>query len=213
MILVLFLLGFLILIFLILFLILLSNLEINFEEIDISNVNRNVKKQNKFKLVFKLYLFDKIPIFKIKIDEKRLSKFNIKEKIKKINILEVKKEFKFDKNMLSILKKVEIKIKKFNLMLDIGTQDAVITSFIVFFVSTLISIILGICIKKYDGEKYQYIITPHYTDKNIYKIRLDCIINVKMAHIIYMIFLILKKRGVDKNERASNRRSYDYSYG
>ena len=56
-----------------------------------------------------------------------------------------------------------------------------------------------------------YDIKPIYKDKNLYEISLNCIIEVKMVHIINMIYKIVKKRRSDKNERTSNRRAYDNS--
>ena len=62
-------------------------------------------------------------------------------------------------------------------------------------------------------EHYNYTIEPIYQNKNIYKIQFNCIIQVKMVHIINVIYIFLKKGRSDLNERTtSNRRSYGYSY-
>ncbi len=54
---------------------------------------------------------------------------------------------------------------------------------------------------------------PIYEDKNRIKLILNCIIQVKLVHIISIIYYVVKKRKEKrKYERASNRRSYDYSY-
>lgn len=52
---------------------------------------------------------------------------------------------------------------------------------------------------------------PMYRFGNSINLSLNCIINVKMVHIIYVIYILLKK-GMIKNERTSNRGAYDYSY-
>ena len=64
---------------------------------------------------------------------------------------------------------------------------------------------------KTDYKKTNFKIIPLYKYGNAINFRLNCIINVKLVHIIHIIY-ILSKKGMIKNERASNRRSYDYSY-
>ena len=51
-----------------------------------------------------------------------------------------------------------------------------------------------------------------YKNKNIIKLQLDGIFDIKMIHIINTICTIKKKRRVYKNERTSNRRTYDNCY-
>jgi len=60
-------------------------------------------------------------------------------------------------------------------------------------------------------KKSEFIVKPLYNLGNSIKFNLNCIISVKVVHIIYVIYILLKKRRAS-NERASNRRSYDYSY-
>jgi hypothetical protein len=67
-------------------------------------------------------------------------------------------------------------------------------------------------IKEFQKQKHKYTITPVYADKNIIKINLNCIIKIKMIHIICVLYILMKKRRVEKHERTSNRRTYDYSY-
>ena len=121
-----------------------------------------------------------------------------------------KKDFSFQD--LKLLKKIKPNVSLLNLELKIGTEDAILTSFIVFLISTGISILLPHVIKRYDKNKYKYLITPLYFQKNLYQIKLNCIIEIKLVHIINMIYIFIKKRRSDKNERTSNRRPYDYSY-
>ena len=89
---------------------------------------------------------------------------------------------------------------------------AVLTAFIVFFVSTLISVLLPNIVKKSKNKYCDYIVQPIYVDKNVYKIEFNCIIELKIVHIISIIYFLAKKGRSDKNERASNRRSYEYGY-
>ena len=59
-------------------------------------------------------------------------------------------------------------------------------------------------------KKKAFSVYPLYNFGNSIKINLNCIIKVKIVHIIYVIYILLRRR--NKNERASNRRAYDYSY-
>ena len=76
----------------------------------------------------------------------------------------------------------------------------------------IISMILPRIIKKYNSKKYYYEIKPIYKNENMVKLDFSCIINIKMVHIMDILYLVLKKGRVNKNERTSNRRAYDYSY-
>ena len=55
-------------------------------------------------------------------------------------------------------------------------------------------------------------IYPVYNYQNLLNIEFSGIFEIKMIHIINIIYILNKKEGVKKNERTSNRRSYDYSY-
>lgn len=88
----------------------------------------------------------------------------------------------------------------------------ILTSAIITALASIIGIGLARIIEIYNKEKYSYEIYPIYQNKNLIKLDLNCIIKVKMVHIISIIYLIVKKRRVEKSERTSNRMSYDYSY-
>ena len=62
--------------------------------------------------------------------------------------------------------------------------------------------------------QYQfYKIEPLYLNHNIYEIKLNCIFEIKMVHIINMIYYFIKKRrGENHEQRTSDRRAYGYSY-
>ena len=76
--------------------------------------------------------------------------------------------------------------------------------------SSIISI--GISILQVKEEDISYKIEPIYIDQNFIKIVISGIFQLKLIHIINMIYVFNKKGGMKKYERTSNRRSYDYSY-
>lgn len=190
--------------------ILLSTLQIKLEDIIISNDNKQKKLNYKYTIYFQLYLFNKLKWLGIRIDETKLKKLNTT--FKKINIKQVKDTLPSKQEIKELFKKLQIEVSLFRLEMQIGTEDVMITSALVGGISALLGIGLSKVISKYEKKKYHYQIEPIYKNTNIVNLKLNCIIQVKLVHIIYIIYVLLKKRRVKKHERTSNRRSYDYGY-
>ena len=155
---------------------------------------------------------------------KNLENSKIFGKISKINIKKISLDFeKKLKNQIRkgtinpiiilriIIKNIKIDILELKINLKFGTKDAFFTSMLIAFVSIIISNILKIKVKKIN-KNYYYIISPIYTGENIFKLNLNCIISLKIVHIINIIYMIFKKGRSDKYVRTSNRRSYDYCH-
>ena len=176
-----------------------------------------IKKQYEYCYIIKLKLFNLITLAKLKIDNNKIKKYNKKKWVNKIKLKAIEKILNYRKNIIKInelkeLKTLNIKIKKIKLILKIETEDAIFTSYIVAFLSIFIAIIIKSLGEEYKEEKYKYKIIPEYGYKNFLKINLNCIINVKMAHIIKVIFIILQRRRDNENARTPDRRTYDYSH-
>lgn len=210
----------LLLIIILLFLIILSTLKITIKKFELSNINKGIvdkKVKANFNINIGLFLFGKIKIFNSKITDDKLEKItkkiNIKNKIKNIDFKNLKGKIKLDKETKDFIKDVKIiEISRFNLNLEIGTEDVIFTSFLITILSVIISIILSRTLKKEAIKISSYKVLPIYNNKNLIKISFDGIINLKIVHIIFIIFNLLKKGRVDKDGRTSNRRTYDYSY-
>ena len=74
----------------------------------------------------------------------------------------------------------------------------------------MISDLLKNKIKSYKTQKFN--VKPVFINKNLLNIDFSGIFEIKMIHIINIIYILNKKEGVKKYERTSNRRSYAYSY-
>lgn len=192
--------------------IILSTISVRIEKFKVSNYNECEKLNIDYKVFFELLFLNKIKILSIKIDKELVDKLKVKEKVKNIDFKQAKTNMPSKKDLKQIIKKLQIRIDKLNLKAEIGTIDVILTSAIITILASVIGIVFAKIIKKYDKEKYNYEIYPIYQNKNLIKVDLNCIIKVKMVHIISIIYLLVKKRRVEKNERTSNRRSYDYSY-
>ena len=206
--------GIILFIFLILFIIFLSTLEIEVENFVFNSNNKRSKKLEDYLIYIKLKFVNKITWLKIKIDYKKIKKYKLfnNKILKKLSnfkdmVSKNQKEI-FKKENIKYIKELDIKLKKIHLDMKISVLDAMFTSLIVPLVSTLLSILLAKNIKKYKIEKYNYTITPIYKENIQIIISLNCIINVKMVHIINILYMLLKRRSVKYDERTSNRRAY-----
>ena len=113
---------------------------------------------------------------------------------------------------IKVLKELEIKIDKLNLLFEFCIENSAVTAFSTVIISTLISVVLSIFANGYKKEKYKYKIKPIFGKQNFFKICIDCIISLKMVHIINVIYILKKKRSVNKyDKRTSDRRTYAYS--
>ena len=193
-------------------LIIFSKIRIEIEKFKYSSNTNVINRKhinNNYCIILKLCILKNLPIIKIQITEEKLSKFKsnvkLKEKIRKeIGKIDVKKLEK------EISKTIKILIEKFNLKIEVGTENAVVTAMIIPFISTLISFLLRNKVEKYKDQKYN--IKPVFLNKNMLNIEFSGIFQIKMIHIINIIYILNKKEGEDRNERTSNRRSYAYSY-
>ena len=193
----------------ILILLIFSKIQIQIDNLSFSsNRIRHINKD--YQIIIKLLVFSKIPIFKYNITKTKLEKLRLKEKVRNIDFKILKNRNKFDKKMLKATKKINISIKKIKLYIELGTENASLTSIIIPIVSTVIA---NIFYKKVENYKNQnFTIKPIYINQNLINILIDGIFEIKMIHIINIIYVLNKKEGVKKYERTSNRRSYDYSY-
>ena len=209
MILVLIFLGILVLLVTIITLIIASTLHIQIKNLSVSNMEP--KNTNEYAIIFSLYLGNKIKWIWFRLNDKKVRKMYSKMQLEKLDFKKFRKDFKVKD--LKELPKLQPKISYLNLDANLGVISPVTTSFLVATISSIISIALPYLATSLKKERYIYNIKPHYYNKNLYKINLNCIIEIKMVHIINIIFILIKK-GRKKNEQSttSNRKPYAYSY-
>lgn len=210
MILVLFLFGLIILIGITAILIIASTLHIQIKNLSISNMQK--KNNTKYAIIFSIYFANKIKYIWFNLNSKRAKKIYSKVQLEKIDLKKFKKVFKLSD--LKELTKLHLKISDLNLEMNIGTKSPLVTSFLVVTISNAISLLLPHLVNNLKDNRYFYNIKPLYYNKELYKINLDCIIEIKMVHIINVIYYIFLKKGRRENERSttSNRKSYAYSH-
>ncbi len=195
----------------------LSDLEIEINKLYFDTHNKKHEKLKDYLFYIRLKLFDKITWVKIKIDNKKVNKIKkskvlnskIFDKFKtSYNVKDIILKNKKDIFSMNIIKELDIEIKQLDLEIELSIVDAILTSLSVPVISSIISIILSKNINKYNRNKYHYKITPLYEYKPALKIKLNCIINIKIVHIMNIIYILTKKRSVEYDKRTSNRRAY-----
>jgi len=185
-------------------------------QVEIENFRLNLPK-NKDKILndtflfkIKLVIFGTLPIINLKINREKLKKLenNLKDKKIKLDINKIGKQI--TKENINDAKKLQMHIEKIKLKINFGTENTILTSFMVPIISTIWSIVLTK--KRVKEEKQRLEINPIYNKGNLVNIVFEGIFEIKMIHIIKVICAKIKKRRVEKYERTSNRRAYDYSY-
>lgn len=203
------------LIFLILILAIITiRMKIKLKNIEFNSRNKEHLSRN-FLVEIKLYIFNFIPILKFKITNNGILKFinneKIKRELKKQEVKLVENRKNIDIETINSLKNIKVQIDEMRLDITIGTEDASITAFVIPIISTIIAIFLSRQVQEYN-EKQIFSIKPIYINQNLINIEFSGIFQIKMIHIISTICILNKKRKGDKNERTSNRGTYDYGY-
>lgn len=168
-------------------------------KIEIKNLNFKLDRNffnDDFTISFTIFLLNFIPVFKTKITKEKFKKIDIKgrlgHRIKKYN---TDKE-----NSIQLLKIIFPRIKKIDLKIKFGTENAAYTAIIYPIIKTIFNNIF----------KRDILVEAMFNNKNELNIFLEGIFEVKLIHIINKLIIYNKRRGY-KNERTSNRRSYAFS--
>ena len=102
------------------------------------------------------------------------------------------------------MKEVHTNIKKLDLKIELGTENASLTSIIVGILSTIIAITIRDKMK--NQEKQKFIVKPIYNNQNLINIEFTVIFEIKMTHIINIIYILNRK---EKEEKFSKKRHID----
>ena len=210
MVLVLFFLGILVLLISVIILIIVSTLHIQIKNLSVSNMKP--KNKAEYAIIISLYLGNKIKWIWFNLNDKKMKKMYSKIQLEKLDFQKFKKDFKM-KDLKQLLK-LKPKISYLNLDANLGVIEPTTTSFLVAIIATIISLLLPYLATELKEKNYIYNIKPLYYNQNLYKVNVDCIIEIKMVHIINVIYYILIKKGRKKNDQSttSNRKPYAYSY-
>ncbi len=191
MVLVFILLTILIIILAFLFLILLSTSHIEVQNLVLTNI-KGEKQSPNYAIILSLYLGNKLKWISFHLNSEKLRKAYSKMQLEKIDLKKLEKDFRWED--LKVIKKLRPKVSNFHLNMKIGIESPVATAFLVTILSSTISILLPHFATNMKKEHYGYAIEPIYQNQNLYKIQFNCIIQVKMVHIINVIYFLSSKR-------------------
>lgn len=154
-------------------------------------ISINKKQISEYQIQVKLYIYEKINYFKLNITPKKIKRKKIQKKINKLKAKIKKNKSNFDIKKLKELKNLKPELKKLNLRLSLGLEDSAQTAICTGTISSIIAILLGIVSTIQDNLKETQVnwkIIPIYQNKNLLNIDFNCIINIKLIHIIYTIY-------------------------
>lgn len=104
-------------------------------------------------------------------------------------------------------------IKKLHLDFGINLINSIVNAYVSTLINVIINMVIASNINKFSLEDTRY---KTYISGEVYNIKIDSIIDVKLANIIYIIFkIIYKLRKVEKKNvrnKTSNRKFNDDSY-
>lgn len=146
-----------------------SKIEIEIDHLKIDTEKPKGEKINKdSKILVYILIFKKFKILKKDRKNMKLQNRDLDIKLLKNKDIEI--------DYSELLK--SINIKKVDLNVQIGTEDAALTAVLTGIVGAVIGVIL---------RKPKYEIIPVFSSKNFLKIRLDCIISIDLTQYIYKL--------------------------
>lgn len=89
-------------------------------------------------------------------------------------------------------RKNPIKIRSLDLAMQVGTGDAILTSYAVAILSTLTSIALTVWGKEKWRKDYQFAFLPNYQDKLFYSINISTTVQIRIWELLHILWLALR---------------------
>ena len=189
-------------------LIYLSKIEINIKNL---YMNSESKKRNNENVIISISLkLWRIQWFSLKMDKNKMSSLYAKMKIKeykhnkdiKNKIKRLLKACIQDKRIIKLASNLSIEIEELKSEIFLGTEDTIVTSYLVAAVAIIISNVIPHIVKNSDNT-IQYKVLPIYKQKYIYILKLDSIIDIKIMKII-QIMLEVKRIIRSNNDKYKN---------
>ena len=188
--------------------IIFSKLKLVVKELEFE-MNGKEKAKNNYEIKVGLYLYGRIKIIGITLEEDKIKFLNFKlpyKTLKQTKLYQnmIKKDaIELDKQVLKDnISLLDMKFEKVNLNVKFGTESTLITSFLTFAVSTAISFILRKGITKYSPKKHKFIITPLYENRDNIEVYLELIASFKFMNIVKVL---IELNNLSKKEHIKNK--------
>lgn len=201
-----------------------SSIETKIKNLHVKSKNSREKELNNSNILIEISLkIGRIKWFKVKINKEKMTK--IYEKTKKFEIKNIKMTKNIENKFKNIMKEVvedkkerksliksfsdsKINIKELKTELYLGTEDPIITSYLVALTSIIISNILPhLKIKTLKDIKYK--VKPVYEQRNMYELKLNTTFEIEIKSIVNIILFLFSH---SKNLKDSNNMSVHAIY-
>ena len=160
-----------------------TTIKIHIKNIQFSTEKINGRHLNEdYRIIISLYLFSNIRYLKVDITKLKLENQKLKANLNKVQKKVIENKNEIDINILSIIKKLNLKIENLRLNINIGTEDAALTAKSIGIVASILGIITGLFINKREKSKWEVI--PVYQNRNFLNLYFDSILKLKTIDII-----------------------------
>lgn len=123
-----------------------------------------------------------------------MKKIYSSKQLEKIDLGKITRKIPINKSSLKSILKLKINIETLNLNLELGLQNALLTSYTVAIISSAIGIILPHIVKPQDLKQCKYQISPVYNNTDTINLYLNSTINIKIVNIIILAYNLLKNK-------------------
>lgn len=170
-----------------------STIKIRISNFEFSNVE---KIKTKYIVNISVFLLNKIKWLSFNLDKTKIKKMSEKIHLKKIDIRKLEKNMQFED--LKEIINIKPKISSLRLNVKLGVEDVVLTSYLIPIICTILAVILPYITKEIDRKNINYKIEPVYNNGNIYHVKLDTVLEIKVINILNAVYRIYKSRKLNK---------------
>lgn len=188
------------------FLIIFSTLKIEIKNFKTSNLTTNKekstftnsKKYSKYEVNIALEILNKLKYFSLNLNSRKIKKITLKMHLDKTKIKELEREISISD--IKEVMNIRPKISYMDLKLKLGIDDVLLTTYSVPIISTLISILLPYTVENKDVNNIKYEVKPIYNNGNVYDMKLNIGVKIKVIKILNAVYKIYKSKK-DKNKK------------
>ena len=188
------------------FLIIFSTLKIEIKNFKISNLTTNKEKftcanpnkYSKYEVNIALEILNKLKYFSLNLNSRKIKKITLKMHLDKTKIKELEREISISD--IKEVMNIKPKISYLDLKLKLGIDDVLLTTYSVPIISTLISILLPYTVENKDVNNIKYEVKPIYNNGNVYDMKLNIGVKIKVIKILNAVYKIYKSKK-DKNNK------------
>lgn len=168
--------------------IILSTVRIEVRDFELASVKHI---EPNYEVVISFSLLNKLKWISFRLNNKRMKKMYTKMHLERIDIKKLERNIK-PSDIREIIK-IRPKLTRLDLQMSLGIENVIITSHIIPIICTILSIMLPHVTEKKNIKNIKYKIEPVY-NKNIYHIKLDTTLEIKVINVLNSVYRIYKSK-------------------